>query len=118
MASADAHRAKAEKNLRFLGIIPDEYADWLATVAFYSAVHYVQAVFARDGVSSRSHFELNQRLRRQHPDIWRQFKPLYNASRLARYTDFPINAAEVLGELIEGRLKAIRRMVAERLPRS
>lgn len=115
MASEGAHLRKAESNQRFLDTISDEFADWLAIVAFYKGVHLVEAMFSREGRSSHSHAERNRRLKREHPEIWIQFRPLYDASRWFRYTDRVINPARIRSELVGHRLRGVEFMVRARL---
>ena len=43
MPSADEHQRQAEHNARFLETIDqDEFLDWFATAAFYTAVHLIE----------------------------------------------------------------------------
>ena len=111
MATEEAHLNKAKTNQAFLETIPDEFSDWLGIVAFYTAVHLVEAMFARQGAPSHDHAHRNRRLKRQHPAIWRNFRPLYNASNLLRYTDRQIDAKKIREELIETRLKTVEDLV-------
>ncbi|MCH7596907.1 MAG: hypothetical protein IID35_10145 [Planctomycetes bacterium] len=115
MATEDAHLKKAKTNQAFLETIPDEFSDWLAIVAFYTAVHLVEAIFARQGVPSHNHPQRNRRLKRRYPEIWRNFRPLYNASTLLRYTDLQIDAKKIREELIETRLKTVEDLVHSEL---
>ena len=111
MATEAAHKEKAAVNQRFLETITDDFPDWLATVAFYKAVHLVEALFATHGAHSPNHTERNRRLKRDHPRILEQFKPLFNISKLVRYSDYSISAADVRAHLIEKRLRAIEHLV-------
>jgi hypothetical protein len=115
MATEAAHLSKAESNQRFLDTISDEFADWLAIVAFYKAVHLVEAMFARQGAPSHSHFHRNQRLKRHFPMIWKHFRPLFDASKLVRYSDHRISAPEIRRELIAKRLRAVETLVRREL---
>lgn len=115
MATEDAHLEKAQTNQAFLETIPDEFSDWLAIVAFYKAVHLVEAVFARQGVPSHNHAQRNRRLKRRYPEIWKNFRPLYNASTLLRYTDRRMDAKQIRKELIENRLKTVEVLVHREL---
>jgi hypothetical protein len=47
MATAAEHQEKANRHLRFLNQISDEFPDWLAVVAFYAAVELVEKLLAR-----------------------------------------------------------------------
>jgi len=78
------------------------YKDWLITVAFYSAIHYVEAAFfnnpaightetsiptCADGTWRNSPHNWRMRLLRDnYPEYaWRSFRNLYNESYVARY---------------------------------
>ncbi|KAA5545112.1 hypothetical protein FYK55_05360 [Roseiconus nitratireducens] len=62
----------------------------MATIAFYKAIQLVEALLAkRHGSVSTSHFRRLERLRVHHKDIYKQFRPLYNASMVARYLCLP-----------------------------
>lgn len=113
MASETAHLAKADSNQSFLETIGDEYPDWLAAVAFYKAVHLVEALFARQGRQSKNHTDRNRRLKKDHPAIWKAFIPLFNASKLLRYTDYKMSAHKVRQELIGTRLAKVEGLVRE-----
>jgi hypothetical protein len=43
MADEAGHLTKAQSNRRFLETIDDGFPDWLAIVAFYTAVHLIEA---------------------------------------------------------------------------
>lgn len=95
MASEGVHIDLANRNQRFLEEIlgaPVPYSDWIATVAFYKAVHVAEAVFAvnETGKAQHStvHSERNHLLKTKYNQIWKNYSPLYRASRLARYLEF------------------------------
>jgi hypothetical protein len=65
------------------------HSEWVATVAFYKAVHIVEAVFAN---RLREHsFGHDSRIHRlKNPiflDLFRPYRPLYAASLVARYLE-------------------------------
>lgn len=72
---------------KFLETISDEFPDWLATAAFYTAVELVEQLLAERGHHSKSHFERKQALKRHYPHrtLNQAFHDLYNASLDARY---------------------------------
>ncbi len=113
MGTATEHEEKARHHLAFLIEIRDEYPDWLATVAFYSAVELVGRLFAQHGVHSRGHEDRNQSVQRRYPSIAAAYKALYNASLDARYQDMNrwLSAEEVRRELIARRLSHIQSFV-------
>lgn len=109
MPNQKDHRSRAAHNHKFLETIPDEFADWLAIVAFYEAVHLVEMVFATLKRShNRTHGERNKRLKREYPHIWRAFYPLWNYSKLARYECTSINVQHVRYKLIAVDLQRVR----------
>jgi hypothetical protein len=86
MATEKEHLRQAEHNQRFLDSIDGtQFPDWTATVAFYKAVHLVQALFHLTGDSCGSHSGRNGILKGKYPHLWKQYHPLYSFSRLARY---------------------------------
>jgi len=91
MPKLDAHAALARRTQIVLDRLLqtcDANPEWVATVAFYKAVHIVEAVFKHeDGSDSIDHGERNQRLRQDHPDIWKLYAPLWMASKIARYLE-------------------------------
>ncbi len=115
MASEAAHLEKAAANHAFLGTVGDEYPDWLAVVAFYEAVHLVEALFARRGTPSNNHSQRKRRLKVSYPVIWKQFRPLYHASKLVRYTGHKISVQNVREVLIANRLRMVTRLVRHEL---
>jgi len=86
MATPEEHQKQADHNQSFLDSIDaNVYPDWVATVAFYRAVHLVEKLFHTRGHDSGSHVRRNTVLKRQYLPIWREYKTLYSFSRLARY---------------------------------
>lgn len=93
MASELDHIALANRNdvaLRHLMLRPHDSPEWIATVAFYKAVHVVEAVLAAQRLGhSNSHFERLTALKAvRFRELFRQFRPLYQASRIARYMEY------------------------------
>lgn len=87
MPKASEHKAKAESNLRFLGTINvDEYPDWAAVVAFYTAVHFVEGVRAKAAEGhSQNHDDRLTYVANRHNKIHTNYHILQNVSMLARY---------------------------------
>lgn len=87
MAGIDDHLQQWMSNRTLLEKIPDEWPDWMATIAFYAAVHAVEAVFALDNVHSNGHDARNLRLKRvnKYSFLHLNFQPLFNAAFNARY---------------------------------
>lgn len=86
MATEVQHQRQAEHNQRCLHSIDTlQFPDWAATVAFYKAVHLVEVLMARKSLRTGSHVARNNHLKRMYPDLWREYRPLYTFSRMARY---------------------------------
>jgi hypothetical protein len=92
MGTKSDHKQKADHNQKFLDSIDSaSYPDWAATVCFYKALHLVEMLFATDTKHSDNHRDRHDVLKREHPDIWREYLPLYTQSRRARYKVRAIN---------------------------
>lgn len=116
MGTEADHREKADHNQKFLGTIdPKDYPDWVVTVCFYKAVHLVEMLFATSKRHSGNHRERHDVLKREYPDIWRQYHPLYTQSRRARYKIRSISADTV--KYVAGRLAALEKLIDEMLPK-
>ena len=94
MPSKEAHvRAALEnkKAIDYLGERVDDFPQWVVTIAFYKALHIVEAVFAGDPKSTQAHTDdhhsRNRVLKRdrRYEKLWRHYRPLYNDSLIARY---------------------------------
>lgn len=92
MPSINDHERAASENwkaLDYLCLRIDEFPQWATTVAFYLAVHAVEALFAHHGHHSDSHEMRNRRLKSEnrYQHIWKHYRPLWNDSRIARYLE-------------------------------
>jgi len=91
MASEADHISLADRNHDFLVDVLREgrFPDWAATVAFYKAVHVVEAVFAADlGRDSTSHTDREESLKTlKYKRIFKDYTHLLTASRIARYLE-------------------------------
>lgn len=68
--------------------IEDEYSDWMVTAAFYASIHSIGALFAADGSAApSSHTERFRTLktRNRYSEIFKRYRPLYDASQTTRY---------------------------------
>ena len=111
MATAAAHTQQANHNQLFLDSIdPAIFPDWIVTAAFYKAVHIVEALLVRKGRGTIAHHQWNGILKRMFATVWKEYRPLYNQSRIARYWCIAIAQRDVSKAL--GRLKAIEAAVA------
>jgi len=82
------HIALANKNhiaMLCLHEAVDDHPEWVVTIAFYKAVHIVQAVFSKSNKSCHDHKTRHSILKRSYPDIWKQYRPLWIGSTIARY---------------------------------
>ena len=96
VATQSGHERQARDNERILGLLLASPAgpgqcEWAATVAFYKALHLVEALLAGDVQGpcfhTSSHDQRNDLLKRtkRYEFVYRQYKPLYDASMTARY---------------------------------
>jgi len=91
MPSKEAHLQLAERNQHVLDYLlaePQKCAEWIATVAFYKALHLVEALFAHHGLGhSHNHEDRDHRLKadRRYHHIYKHYRPLWAASIVARY---------------------------------
>ena len=93
MPSREAHIAAARENQRALEYLSeriDSFGGWVAVVAFYKALHLVEALFASDGTEgghTDDHRTRNAVLKNtnRYQHIWRFYRPLYQTSLIARY---------------------------------
>ncbi|MCR9206602.1 MAG: hypothetical protein NXI28_00120 [bacterium] len=67
-----------------------KHHEWITTTAFYKAIQLVEALLSQKlGSVSTSHSKRLERLRTKYPALYKQFRPLYNASMVARYLCLP-----------------------------
>lgn len=89
MATKEAHLAAAEKNaatILYLLRERDDHPEWIAIIAFYKALHLVEAVFFdEDKVHGVNHERRDKFLKDKYPDIHKHYRPLWAASMVARY---------------------------------
>ncbi len=111
----------------------DSHSEWIATIAFYKAIQLVEAWFAVKGQNpSNSHSRRLARLRTADATIYKHFRPLYNASMVARYLCLPDEnlgstaifkdfssymSQNVVDELIKKRLVSLETEVRKSLKR-
>jgi hypothetical protein len=94
MSNESEHIAIANRNQAVLDVLLRDLntcAEWAAVVAFYKAVHILEAVFAREtpSVHMHSHHERLERLKttRRYLPFYPSFRPLWAASVVARYLE-------------------------------
>lgn len=91
MAEFSDHLEQWRHNRSFLSVIPPQYPDWIVTVAFYTAVHAVDSLLARDRQTVTSHEARNDILIRtnRYQKIRTHCLQLYDLSRTVRYLAKP-----------------------------
>lgn len=118
MPSSKVHLAAAEHNQELVRLLlpKSEFSDWLAVVAFYTALHLVEAVLFEDGIKhGGNHRNREQILKRKkrYDQLYKHYIPLKEASVVARYLDrydtFSkyMSPSEVQTELVDHSLKRI-----------
>ncbi len=80
--------ARNKKALDYLILANGPHTEWVATIAFYTALQVVEAVLVKKtGTGSSDHGDRNWRLKtgRGLGNLWKHYRPLASASRIARY---------------------------------
>ena len=86
MQTESEHLAQAISNEKFLNDVDDaRFPDWAVTVAFYTSLHLVNRVTARDEVNISSHSDRNKYLMTNYRPLWKLYEPVYILSIKARY---------------------------------
>lgn len=108
---------RTQKTLAHLLSDKAVHSPWIATLAFYKAVHIVEAVFFNDRsivhTSHHSDRELALKRTRKYEHIYRNYGPLYRGSQNARYLsgcrnfDDYLSPDEVIEILLKNHLKQI-----------
>lgn len=132
MPSEASHIDLAVRNqaaLDYLSADPAAYCEWIATVAFYKALHVVEAVLThdRDVGHGQSHTHRSQVLKQtSYSHIWKHYRPLWAASMVARYlkdiggrdfqsfTDY-LAPEDVIPQLVNHYLKQVEKSAGKRL---
>ena len=123
MAASQNHIALANKNQDALEFVSrGTHDEWIATIAFYKAIHLVEAACRNLGSkhchSHKTRLELMQ-VKMELKPIYGHFRVLYQASCVARYLhnhdskmdyrsfgDY-ISSGQAYKLLVEGRLKSV-----------
>jgi len=124
------HTRLAEHNSTVISALRthgDSFPDWVTTVAFYEALHHIEALFFHDhkahGVDHPSRLGILKKKNR-YERICRHYVKLQEASNIARYlsarptgktysqfTDY-MTMAEVIEKVLDGHLKQLKQSVA------
>jgi predicted Ser/Thr protein kinase len=116
MPKPKQHQEKADHCKNFLSVIPDDFSDWKAIVAFYSALHLIEKLRGYDGEHSTSHDDRDAYVRKHHSIMYNSYHQLFNASLDARYKTkgaFTISAEDVQKMLVNTYLAKIEKYVAD-----
>ena len=96
MPNEDSHITLAIHNQKVIDYLikdSEEYSDWITTVAFYKALHIIEAIFFKDKVIGHGHsHEDRERFlknNKKYSHIFKNYRPLWAASMIARYLDNP-----------------------------
>jgi hypothetical protein len=93
MPSKDAHLSAARENQLAIEHLckVDQFPGWVTTVAFYKALHVIEALFAVDGAGAAGHTDRHEQRNtllkktKRYQQLWKFYRPLYQASLVARY---------------------------------
>jgi hypothetical protein len=101
MPSKIRHIEQAKSNARFLSLFDlarTQHPDWAITVAFYTAVHLVEALFAVQCLHHENHAPRNTQVSLSLPEVAGNYVAMYVASRRARYqcADIRTHEAQLL----------------------
>jgi hypothetical protein len=124
MPSASQHRSKAKRNRDFLNSIDlDNFPEWVAVAAFYTAVHLIEQCRAatRDGDSISHEDRLDYVQHRCPSEIHSAYQILQNVSMLARYQSVSAFYAQfqpedVQREIVDNRLTTIEKYAKGSVP--
>jgi len=118
----EEHLVQWRHNRKFISQIPGHYADWIVTVAFYTALHAVEAILTADGARPRSsHKDRHTILQaeRRYQKIHEDYCTLYDLALVARYSASPakwLPPAEIDEKVIRGTVypieASVRRLLA------
>ena len=108
MPTADQHRRKAEKNRRLLAALSaDDYPEWVATIAFYTALHRVEQLRHAVGDGhSQNHGDRLAYIQTVHPAVRDPFEFLLAASQIARYESAALFFSRYDADIVRDRVIA------------
>lgn len=128
------HINLAVKNQRAINhLLParKDHPEWVATIAFYKAVHVVEAMFFQDPTirHTSDHPTRNRHLKtqRRYSHIWHHYRRLFAASLVARYlqdeqhagystfSDY-LSSDDVVSSLLNDHLHQVEKSALGRLP--
>ena len=112
MLTAQDYLALAEKNEQFaemLSALPQRFTEWEVTALFYSALHYVSAFLAMQGLFPENHSDRNN-LVRNLTNIGSDYRNSYSLSLDARYRGVTFTPQRV-GEIKDGPFRRVKEEV-------
>ena len=127
MATEAQHVAVANRNQRTLAYLcqdVESHAAWVVTVAFYKALHIVEAIFANDDAVRGTHdHETRERIlktTRGYEYINKHYAPLARCASIARYLTVDefnnhMPAAAIEGMIVRHYLRQIEKAADSRL---
>lgn len=82
---------KFQTTINFLLTQKEQHAEWITTIAFYKALHIIEAVFYNQKSirHGHNHEDREQYLKRDNKfkNIFKHYRPLWAASTVARYLE-------------------------------
>jgi hypothetical protein len=109
MPSEAMHRAAAQRNEDLAARLADDAPEWAVVLAFYAALHWVDAYFARQGQHPRTHIERVRWIQQEGAllPLYDPYRTLRDRADAARYHLTPFSSGEVRA-LLTGELYAVR----------
>ncbi len=109
MPTEEMHRAAARRNEDLAARLADDAPEWAVVVAFYAALHWVDAYFARQGRHPRTHLERVRWIQQEEAlrPIYDPYRTLRDRADAARYSLSPFSSDEAR-ELLTRELRAVR----------
>ncbi|HEV59161.1 MAG TPA: hypothetical protein ENN87_16960 [Phycisphaerales bacterium] len=120
MPKTEEHVALACHNLDVLAYLAlrPEFSDWMVTVAFYAALHAVEAVlWHKEKKHGQSHDRRESILKhnRTYEKIWRHYRKLKSLSLIARYAnDRPDSKAILFSDYLP-QVSAVEKVIRQNL---
>ncbi len=121
MANNQSHMTQWKHNRSLLDHVPTVYPDWLVTIAFYTALHAIDALLAYDHIAVHSHDTRNTTLKQtnRYDYIWKHYAPLHDRSRKVRYLAKPsewIQPQDIHPKVLKSYLYPIEGSVKKLMP--
>lgn len=106
------HLSKATRNEEFWNGLHDSemnYPDWVVTGVFYSALHYIEAIFATRERHHTSHVRRDSAITndRDLGSIWRDYRALKDRRLRASY-DFQVFTPEEIDRKVIPRFRKVK----------